>query len=179
LEEERLRKIAGLREILEERVRRLETELEGLRVLLEFTNSILLEQSFKRVETIKLQPPVSPPVHAEATPLKTSGGEVLATLYVGDDSMRIVPAEDKKFSVNTPPFMPFLHDRVLLKMQERDQEVAERGRIPYSRVFSFDIKREGDLVREITVRNLDPERKRELTSAIHWTLEKMYEKMKR
>ena len=177
MEEDRLKKIAGLREIIEERVRRMEAELEGLRVLLEFVNNILLEQSFKRVETVKPQPTL--PIHVEATPLTTMGGEILASLHVEDDSMRIVPSGDKKFSVNTPPFMPFLHDRVLLKMQEKDQEAAEEGRIPYGKVFSFDVKRDGDLIREITIQNVDPERKRELVSAIHWTLEKMYEKMKR
>ncbi len=177
MEEDRLKKIAGLREILEERVRRLETELEELRVLLEFVNNILLEQSFKRAETAKLQPPLT--VRVEATPLRTTGGEILANLYVEADSMRVVLAEDEKFSVNTPPFMPFLHDRVLLKMQEKDQEAAEEGKIPYGKVFSFDVKRDGDLIREITIRNVDPGRKREVLSAIHWTLEKMYEKMKR
>jgi len=177
VEEERLKKIAGLREILEERVRRMETELEGLRVLLEFVNNVLLEQSFKRVEPIK--PKTVMPEHVEATPLSTKDGEVLANLYVGDGSMRIVPAEDKKFSVNTPPFMSFLHDRVLMKMQDRDREATGEGRISPDKVFSFDVKRDGDMIREITIRNVDAERKRELVSAIHWTLEKMQEKTKR
>jgi len=176
MEEDRLKKIAELREILEERVTRTEAELEGLRVLLEFANNILLEQSFKRVQAAKLQPPV--PVRVEATQLRTTAGEILANLYVEDDSIRIVLAEDKKFSANTPPFVPFLHDRVLLKMQEKDKEAAEGGRIPYDKVFSFNLERAGDLILGITIRNVDPERKRELISAIHWTLEKMYDKMK-
>jgi len=177
LEEDRLKKIAELREILEERVRRMETELEGLRVLLEFVNNILLEQSFKRVEPPKPKPPIRE--RLEATPLSTKDGETLANLHMEDDSVHVLPVEDKKFSVNAPPFMSFLHDRVLLKMQERDREALEEGRILPEKVFSFDVKRDGEIIREITIRNIDPERKRELLSAIHWTLEKMYEKMKR
>ncbi len=177
MEEEKLKKVAGLREILEDRVRGLETELEGLRVLLEFANNMLLEQSFKRPEVVKPPPPIS--VAVEAAPLRTVGGELLANLYVGDNSIRVVPSDDKSFSVNTPPFTPFLHDRVLLKMQERDRESAQDGKIPHDKVFSFELKRDGDAIREITIRNVAPERKRELISAIQWTFEKMHEKMKR
>jgi len=180
VEEDKLKKIAELREILEERVRSLEAELDGLRVLLEFVNSILLEQSFKRVETVKPVPSPPPiPVHAEATPLKTPNGEVLASLYIGDDAIRVVPSEDKRFSVDTPPFRSFLHDRVLLKMHERDREAAEEGRIPNDKIFKFEVKQDGDVIREIDIQNVAPERKREVIGAIQWTLEKMYDKKRK
>lgn len=177
MQEDILKKIAELREILEQRVRGLETELEGLRLLLEFVNNILLEQSFKRAQIVKPQPPIS--AHVEVTTLRTKSDEILANLYMGDDSMRIVPADDKDFSVNTPPFMTFLYERVLLKMQETDREAAEEGGISHDDVFSFDLKRDGTIIREILIRNVAAERKRELLSAIHWTLEKMYDRMKR
>ena len=45
MEEEKIRKLAELREILEERVKSLEAEIEGLKSLLEVVNSILLERS--------------------------------------------------------------------------------------------------------------------------------------
>ena len=177
MEGERLRKIAELRGMLEDRVRTLETELEGMRTLLEFVNNLLLEQSFKRVDATKLRPIQPPPptmqAPVETSQIKTKGGERLATLHVEERSMRVVPAEDKRFNVNTPPFMTFLHDRVLLKVQERDQEAAKIGRIPLNRAFEFEIKRDGDILREITMRNVASERARELISAIHWTLEKM------
>jgi len=38
--------------------------------------------------------------------------------------------------------------------------------------------REGDLIREIIIRNVDDERLKELKSSIRWTLDKMYEKIK-
>jgi hypothetical protein len=45
-------------------------------------------------------------------------------------------------------------------------------------MFSYNIVREGDQIREIIIRNVDDERLKELKSSIRWTFEKMYEKMK-
>jgi hypothetical protein len=89
-----------------------------------------------------------------------------------------VPAEDKNFNVNTPPFTPFLVERVLAKMQEKDSELAKTGQLAPEEIFSYNIVREGDVIREITIKNFDENRLRELKSSIRWTLEKMYEKMK-
>jgi len=90
--------------------------------------------------------------------------------------MRVVPAEGLAFNVNTPPFSSFLVERVLAKMQEKDREAAERGEITPEEILSYNITRDGDIIREITIRNVTPERSRELKSAVLWTLEKMYEK---
>jgi len=180
-EEEKLKRIAELRSILERRIRETETELEGLRVILEFVDAKLLEKGFKRVEMGKPAPaplaPVAPAIgFEEAVSLKTVAGDLLANLYVGEDSVRVVPAEDKAFDVNTPPFMPFLVERVLTKMQERDQEAARTGEITPDKIFSYNIVRDGDVIREIAVKNVGSERLRELKSTVRWTLEKMYEK---
>ena len=181
-EEEKLRGIAELRSILEKRIKAIETELEGLRVILEFVDARLLEKGFKRAEVEKpaLIPPSSkePAIGFEETvPLKTVAGDLLANLYIAEeDSIRIVPAEDKTFDVNTPPFMPFLVERVLTKMQEKDQEAARTGEITPDRILSYNIVRDGDLIREVTIKNVCSERLRELKSTIRWTLEKMYNK---
>jgi len=180
-EEEKLKRIAELRSILEKRISETETELEGLRVILEFVDATLLEKGFKRVDMRKptLMKPVdtSPAIESEeAVPLKTVAGDLLANLYVAEGSMRIVPAEDKMFDVNTPPFMPFLVERVLTKMQERDQEAARTGEITPDKILSYNIVRDGDVIREIAIKNAGSERLRELKSTVRWTLEKMYEK---
>jgi len=93
--------------------------------------------------------------------------------------MRVVPAEGLAFNVNTPPFSSFLVERVLAKMQEKDREAAERGEITPEEILSYNITRDGDIIQEITIRNVTPERSRELKSAILWTLEKMFEKTTR
>jgi len=188
VEEERIKKIAELRELLEERVKNLESELEGFRVLLDFINNLLLEKSFKRVEEIAKPPEVAPPPPTPPLPaehrkvivilLKTGAGELLANLHIDDGSMRIVPESDKKFNVNTPPFTAFLVERILVKMQESDQEASRRGEMMPNEVLSFNIEKDGDIIREITIRNITTQREREVRSAVRWTFEKMYEKMK-
>ncbi|MEM2463889.1 MAG: hypothetical protein QXY07_04320, partial [Candidatus Bathyarchaeia archaeon] len=109
---------------------------------------------------------------------KTAAGEPLATLYVGEGFLKIVLAEDKKFNVNTPPFNQFLVERVLAKMQQKDSELAKAGKLKQEEIFSYNIVRDGEIIREIHVKNFDAERLRELKSSVKWTLEKMYEKMK-
>ena len=84
---------------------------------------------------------------------------------------------DKNFRDNIPPFRQFLIERVLLKMQEKDREAARRGEITPDKILSYSIVKEGDIIREIIIRNVSEERIRDLKSSIRWTLEKMYEKM--
>jgi len=188
--EERIKKIAELRTLLEERVNQMEKELEQWRALLELVNTTLLKEGFKKAEAIKPAPPPTPTPQREVTPtaqppvfeyektipLKTVTGDLLANLYVGEDSMRVIIAEDKKFNIDTPPFKTFLLERVLVKMQEKDREAAGMGKILPDKILTYNIVREGDALREIMIQNVGPDRFRELKSAIKWTLEKMYEK---
>jgi hypothetical protein len=194
-EDEKMKKIAELRTLLEERVTKMEKELEQWRALLDFVNATLLKEGFKKAEVVKPPPPmmpqpveevappeaptVQPPVleYEKAIPLKTVTGDLLANLYVGEDSMRVVPTEDKQFDINTPPFRTFLLERVLAKMQEKDREAASEGKISPDKILTFNIVREGDILREIIIHNIGPDRFRELKSAIKWTLEKMWQKM--
>lgn len=201
-EEDKMRKIAELRTTLEKRTKELQAELDQLSTLLDFVNSMLLEKGFKKPE-IKPPPPtpaiptpadeaqappspqpttpeMAPPFleHAQAIPIKMVTGEMLATLYTDEESMRVVLASDKQFTTDTPPFMAFLVERVLAKMQEKDREAASVGEIPPDKILSYEIVKDGDVVRELNIKNVGPDRTRELKSTIRWTLEKMYEKMK-
>jgi len=185
MEGEKVKKIAEFRTLLEKRIQEIKTELEGTQALLEFVNATLLEKGFKKAEIRKpastpIIPEAPPPAveYEKSIPLKTVAGDLLANLHVAKDSMRVVLAEDKEFNVNTPPFMSFLVERVLAKMQEKDREAAGKGEIAPDRIISYNIARDEDTIREITIRNIEPDRLRELKSTIRWTLEKMYEKMK-
>jgi hypothetical protein len=193
---EKLKRLVGFKKKLEKKVEELESELKELQATLEMINSILLEKGFKRAEITRPPAeikalPIEEGVAAEHEPptiqspteienvisLKAATGELLATLYVSEGSLRVVPAENKNFNVNTSPFTPFLVERVLAKMQEKDSELARTGQIAQDKIFSYTIVRDGDIIREITVKNAGEDRLRELKSSIRWTLEKMYEKM--
>jgi len=189
-EAEKIKLLIEFKKRVEKKVEDLELELKELQATLETVNSILLDKGFKRAEipktpaapTAETSPqkePVQPiPEAKEVSLLKTAIGELLATLYIGQDSLRIVLAEDKNFNVNTPPFTQFLIERVLMKMQEKDSELANSGQLAPEQVFSFEIVKDGENVREMLIKNVDGERLKELKSSIRWTLEKMYEKMK-
>ena len=185
-EKEKIKKIAKLRALLEKRVEDMETELDGLKTLLSLIDTTLIKEGFKRAEISK---PVQAPPKQETPqpsviqqkkgiPLKTVTGDLLAQLYTEKDSMQIILSEDKNFDINTPPFTSFFVERVLAKMQEKDREDASKGKIAPENTLSYDIKRDGNIVKEITIRNLRRERSRELKSSIRWTLEKMYERIK-
>jgi len=194
---EKIKRLVEFKKKLEKRVEKLESELKELQTMLEAVNSILLEKGFKRAEITKIpaeievlpskeevmaehepSPPQPPTEFENVIPLKTVTGELLANLYISEDSLRVLPAEDKDFNINTPPFTPFLVERVLTKMQEKDNELARTGQLTPDKIFSYNIVREGDIIREITIKHVDQDRLRELKSSIRWTLEKMYEKMK-
>jgi hypothetical protein len=194
---ETMKRLVALKQKLEKRVEELETELRELQTMLEAVNSVLLEKGFRRAEITKppagieaLPPkeevttehgPLSPQLstrYESVARLEAVTGELLATLYVSDDLLRVVPAEDKNFNISTPPFTQFLVEKVLAKMQEKDGELVRTGQLEPDKIFSYNIVREGDVIREITVKHVDQDRLRELKSSIRWTLEKMYEKTK-
>jgi len=185
-EKEKIKKMAKLRAVLEKRIEAMEVELDELKTLLSLLDTTLIKKGFKRAEISKPvqtpqkqetpQPAVMP--QKKGIPLKTVTGELLAQIFTEKDSMQIVLAEDKNFDINTPPFISFFVERVLAKMQEKDKEDATKGKLAPENTLSFDIKQDGNIIREITINNLRRERSRELKSSIRWTLEKMYERMK-
>jgi len=192
---EKMRAIVTFKKKLEKRIKELNSELKELQATLETVDSILLEKGFKRgdmKEVPSTPKEVAPPTHVapkeekpvirhapepeNVIPLKMMNDETLAIIYVDKQALHVLPDESKKFSVNTPPFSHFLVERVLAKMQEKDNELVRRGKLTPDKMFAYNIVREGDLLREIVIRNADEERLRELKSSIRWTLEKMYEK---
>jgi hypothetical protein len=195
---ERIKRLVEFKKKLENRIEELSSDLKDSQAMLDTINFILLDKGFKRPqvteESTKAEalPPMEnveesksePPSHQSevdlenATPLQSMTGELLANLYASEDSVRVVMAEDKDFNINTPPFTHFLVERVLLKMQERDSELARAGQLSPNRIFCYNIVREGDIIREIVIKNTDPDRLKELKSSIRWTLEKMYEKVR-
>lgn len=130
----------------------------------------------------KASPPSAPqPVQDEQSfPIKSKMGEDLATMYVGQSSVRIVPRRDLGFSSKTPPFQSFFVDRVLGEMRRKDEMAVDSGSKDPSLIIDHEVRLDGDSIREIVIRNIDEEaRLREIRSSIRWTLERMLEKFQR
>ena len=193
---EKMKALVTFKKKLEERIANLDSEIKEAQDVLDVINSVLLEKGFKRGDIKKVAtiheeaapPKVSvvvedkPALHVAETenviPLKTVNDESLAIIYVEKQTLHVMPDETKNFSVKTPPFNNFLVERVLAKMQEKDNELVRMKQLKPDKMFAYNIVREGDSLREIVIKNVDEERLRELKSSIRWTLEKMYEKMK-
>jgi hypothetical protein len=183
-----MKRLVDFKDKTSKKIEELESELIDLKVMLELVNSLLLEKGFKRAEIAKTSEDKETLKQAATGPepcteyeavsqLKTADGEILADLYTSDNSLRAVLSKARNFNVNTPPFASFLVERVLAKMQDKDCELARAGQLPSGEIFSYEIIRDGDFVREIVVRHVDEDRLRELKSSIRWTLEKMHEKV--
>ena len=120
---------------------------------------------------------VGPEEDEQAFAIKSKLGEDLGIFYVGNGYVRVVPRSDFSFSAKTPPFQSFFIDRVLGEMHRKDEMSVEAGAKDPSSMIGHEIKREGDIIKEIVITNIDEEaRIRELRSSIRWTLERMLEK---
>ena len=192
---EKLKALVNFKKKLEKQIEELDAEMKDLIATLDAVNSILLEKGFKRGDMKEVKAPAveePPTVHVtvkdeevaekravepeSVISLKTMNDEPLALIYVDKDALHVMPDESKKFSISTQPFQAFLVERVLTKMQEKDNELLKAGQLTPDKMFAYNVVTEGDLIREIILRNVDEERLKELKSSIRWTLEKMYEK---
>jgi hypothetical protein len=200
LDSEKMKALVAFKEKLEKRLEALNAETVEVATTLDAVNSVLLEKGFKRADISEIiqQPsqsavqPARKPVEEEkeeipiseaglpesVIPLKTASEEPLALIYVEKDELHVLPDENKRFSVNTPPFNNFLVERILARMQDKDEELVRAGQLKPDKMFVYNVILEGDLIREIMFKNVDEERLRELKSSLRWTFEKMYEKTK-
>jgi hypothetical protein len=192
-----MKSMIAFKKRLEEQLEKLAAETKEVQATLDTVNQILLEKGFKRgdikeiLETPtpilkevilpKQEPEPPKPAIAEpesVIPLKTMSDEPLALMYFDKQSIHVLPDESKNFSVNTPPFSNFLVEKIFAKMQEKDKEFVRLGQLKPEKMFTYTIVREGELIKEIIIKNVDDERLKELKSSIRWTFEKMYEKAK-
>lgn len=202
---EKMKSMIAFKKRLEDQLEKLNTEVKEVQATLDTVNTILLEKGFKRGDIKEVPPPVPAPKevvlpkpepepqkvvvaqtqptqqHTEqesVIPLKTMTEDPLAIMYFDKQTIHVLPDESKNFSINTPPFTNFLVEKVFAKMQEKDKELVRLGQMSTDKMFSYNIVREQDLIREIVIKNVDDDRLRELKSSIRWTFEKMFEKMK-
>ena len=202
---EKMKSMIAFKKRLEDQLEKLNAEIKEIQATLDTVNTILLDKGFKRGDIKEVPLPVPVPkevvlpklepepqkvviTQTQATQqhtdqesvisLKTMAEDPLAIMYFDKQTVHVLPDESKNFSINTPPFTNFLVEKVFAKMQEKDKELVRLGQMSTDRMFSYNIVREQDLIREIVIKNVDDDRLKELKSSIRWTFEKMFEKMK-
>ena len=191
MSEQETKILADLKKELEEKIAKAEKELAFLKASLKLVDEALTKISFRpasklmeegqkvAVETAK--PTIEVPAQQEQPfPIKSKTGEDLGTFYIGKNTVRIVPRSDLELNIKTPPFQSFFLDRVIGEMRKKDEMAVDAGTKDPDSIIEYAIKSDGDIIKEITIRNVDEDsRVRELRSSIRWTFERMLEKTQR
>jgi len=180
-EQQLTKKLAEMKAFLERRIKQQEEELNSLRSFIEVVDALLAERSFRPVEIPQIEAPSRPraltPAGRDSTPILTTDGVRIASMYFDREGLHIVPEPDVVLDPQSPPLRSFLLAKILEPMQVKDREAASTGSIPPERILAYDVEQEEDRLKAIHIRNYgDDRRLLELKNAIRWTLRRMYEK---
>lgn len=169
--------MAELKSYLERKVAEHEDEVHSLRSFLETVDGLLAEKSYRKVQLPRPIVESSSPGPNPPQTIRTISGVHLADIIVEGQDIRIVPSHEIKFDANAPPLRSFLVGKVLEPLHVRDEEATKKQELTPDQVLSYEIDREGNLLKQISVRNYGDERRlNELKNALRWTFRRMYEK---
>lgn len=180
-DEEDTKRLADLRQSLQERIGAVENELDDLKTLLALLDKRLAQVSFKKAHIP--EPSEEPPrvefEYERVVPLKTTSGTLLAEIQIGKEALRVIPANEVKLSRDIPPFESFMVKRIFENMIKRDEEDEKKEKLSPDMRFSYEVRESEDgMIEEILIKNYRTDRRlRELRTSLRWTLEKMYEKV--
>lgn len=193
-----IRKLLKIRADLEERATQLQTEVDDLKVAMAEIDKVIVQQGFQQPDAsfqpmelhdVKKEEPkpvenkpsdATPESHVDGTSIQAKDGTVLGRVQINGDNIVFTPREGLFFTISLPPFQSFLIERVLTNMRTTDEARATTGEITPEQVLSYNVETEGEVIKFVTVRNVGGERRlREIQSSLRWSLDKMYDKMKR
>ncbi len=168
-EDAEVKRLAELKTFLEQRLSDLEKEAEAVRSLLELVDRELVAKSFKRAQP--------PPEQAEKEVaslrmIRSRAGSLLATMTLKEKEARIVFNPEIRVTQDMRPFSSFLLRKVLDSMRETDLQKVAEGKLDQSDVLTYEVVYDGDVAREIVVKNYrDEARLREIVNSVKWTLD--------
>jgi len=189
-----IRKLLKMRANLEERADQLQTEIDNLKVAMSELDKAIVKQGFRQSEptsqtltqtepklTINNEPEVEVlEASTDGSSIQAKDGTILGKIQVTDDTLVFIPREGLNFTISTPPFQSFLIERVLANMKTNDESRAATGDITPDQVLSYQVEADGEIIKSLFVRNYGGERRlREIQSSLRWSLDKMYDKMRR
>jgi len=195
-----IRKLLKMRADLEERADQLQSEIDDLKVAISVIDKGIVTQGFRQPETdstsgfqaMKLpetklsERPAAKPVEVasssepvtDGSSIQAKDGTVLGRVQITNDTIIFIPRQGLSFTTSTPPFQSFLLDRVLANMRTMDETRAATGEITPDQVLSYSLEADGEVIRELTIRNYGGERRlREIQSSLRWSFDKMYDKV--
>lgn len=172
--DDQVKKAAELKLWLENRIAELQDEIARLKETLAIVNSSLTASTFRPAIEMMAEQKEIP----ETRELKRDkGGQVVALASVTTDSVAVSPAEGVKLKMTTPPLKSFLLGKILQGMKEKDQELADEGRLQGSEVLRFDAEEKNGLLERLVIENYrDKARLSEILNTTAWTFSRMLEK---
>jgi hypothetical protein len=189
-----IRKLLKMRADLQERTEQLQTEIEDLKMAMAEIDKAIVRQGFQQpspafqaMKPTELKPeqpkqpatPIPEPT-PDGSSIQAKDGTILGRVQINDDKIVFTPREGLTFMTSTPPFQSFLLDRVLANMRTSDETRAATGEITLEQVLSYEVEADGEAIKTLAVHNYGGERRlREIQSSLRWSLDKMYEKMRR
>lgn len=184
-EDSDLKRLAEMKAYLEKKISESEHEIERLRSFLQAVDSVLAEKSFRRVKlpteaqvaSASEVPPGKESQTSEVWPITTPEGVHLADLQITESELVLIPNQNARYDVTSPPLRAFLVARVLDPMHLKDEESARAGQMAADRVLAYEVAEDGGALKSLRVRNYgDQRRLTELRNAMRWTVRRMYEK---
>ena len=183
LSKDNTRKLAEMKAYLEQRASELSEETKKLNSYLSIIDEILAEKSFRKIEIPKSQinavthPPTEPKKFLkDITPLIVEGKKI-GEIFVEGSNLTVIPGENMKFDVSSPPMRAFLVSKVLDPMKVKDQKELREGKISKGEQLTYEIDQEKGNLKVLVVHNFgDQKRLLELKNAIRWTFRRIYEK---
>ncbi len=105
----------------------------------------------------------------------------IARFHVTSQEVLIIPEDQIRISIETPPFRSFFLNRILQGMINKDLEKINQGQLSESELISYDIITENenkDLLKKIQIKNYrDKERINEIFNTAAWVLTRMLDKV--
>ena len=165
--EDEVKRAAEMREWLEEKIGELEIELSRLRDMQSMVDSILRKNSFVPATELRsskarnsesprgqesvadsgiksqMQSPVPKPSEEARQFRRSKDGLLIATAFVSNPKIVIVPSRDVKLPQTIPPFQTFFVNRILKGYETKDQELVSSGKLPSADAMKFTIEEAG------------------------------------
>ncbi len=105
----------------------------------------------------------------------------IARFHVTSQEVLIIPEDQIRISIETPPFRSFFLNRILQGMINKDLEKINQGQLSESELISYDIITENenkDILKKIEIKNYrDKERINEIFNTAAWVLTRMLDKV--
>lgn len=168
-EEEKIKSLAEIKKYLEQKIIELNKEIDMIKMILSIVNEQLVAKSFKQIEIPKAQ---APKEAEELREIRSRKGDLLGTIQIASNIIRITPSPEIELSQETRPFKSFFIKKVLDGMVKKDKKSIDSGQLQPGMEISYDILQDGKYIKEIIIKNYGSEnRLKEIINAIRWTLE--------